>query len=348
MPDLSGLPSIAVWGLFFAGAAAVALAGSKLAGVADRFADRAGLGEAITGGVLLGVATSLSGITASVTAALDGLPSMAIANAIGGIAIQSVFLAVADLFLKGKNLEHAAASPANLTQAAVLVLMLSVVMMGVSSGGESLTLWGVHAATPAVFVAYAIGLRLTVGVRERPMWRPVKTSHTVLDEPAESHKRESLVKLTLMLIGLGAVVTLAGIVIARSGGVMVREMGMSQSVAGGLFLAVSTSLSELVTTIAAVRRGALTLAVGDIVGGNAFDVLFICVADIAYRQGSLYAGANSSDLFLIAMTVVINVELMLGLLGRQRFGPAKIGWEGIVVILLYLAGFLLIANGLEG
>jgi cation:H+ antiporter len=85
--------------------------------------------------------------------------------------------------------------------------------------------------------------------------------------------------------------------------------------------------------------------VGDIVGGNAFDVLFVCVADMAYRTGSLYGDANRSDLFLIALTLVLNVVLMLGLLGRQQKGPAKIGWEGVLVIALYLGGFYLLATG---
>ena len=345
MIDWSTLPLWALWAAFFAAAGAVAWAGSKLAGVADRFADRTGLGEAVTGGVLLGVATSLSGITASVTAAADGYASMALSNAVGGIAIQSVFLAVADMFLKGKNLEHAAASPTNLTQAGLLVLLLGLLLLATTGPQESLTVFGVHAATPAILIAYAMGMRVVVASRAKPMWRPRRTTATVPDEPERPNLTASLPKLVLLLVVLGVVVTLAGVTIARAGGQMVDRLGMDQSIVGGLFLAASTSLSELVTTIAAVRRGALTLAVGDIVGGNAFDVLFVCVADMAYRSGSLYGDANRSDLFLVALTLVMNVVLMLGLLGRQQKGPAKIGWEGVLVIALYLGGFYLLATG---
>ena len=334
-----------VWVVFLAAAGAVAVAGSMLAGVADRLADRTGMGEAVTGGVLLGVATSLSGITASVTAAADGYASMAVSNAMGGIAIQSVFLAVADLFLKDRNLEHAAASPTNLAQSGLLVLLLGLVMLAMTGPQAALTVYGVHAATPAVLVAYALGLRLVVSVKAKPMWKATRTRDTVPDEPEAKNVRESLVKLVVLMGVLGLVVTLAGVTLARAGGQMVERMGMNQSLAGGLFLAVTTSLSELVTTVAAVRRGALTLAVGDIVGGNAFDVLFICVADVAYRGGSLYGDAGRSDLFLVALTLVMNVVLMLGLIARQRAGPGKIGWEGILVIGLYVAGFYALWRG---
>ena len=67
----------------------------------------------------------------------------------------------------------------------------------------------------------------------------------------------------------------AGWGIAKTGAVIAEGAGISQSVVGALFTAVVTSLPELITTVAAVRRGAVTLAVGGIIGGNTFDVLFL-------------------------------------------------------------------------
>ena len=75
-------------------AAVIAVAGTFLTRIADRLADVTGLGEALVGGILLGGVTSLSGITTSVTAAAEGHPELAFSNAIGGIAAQTVFLAV--------------------------------------------------------------------------------------------------------------------------------------------------------------------------------------------------------------------------------------------------------------
>ena len=72
---------------------------------------------------------------------------------------------------------------------------------------------------------------------------------------------------------------------------------MSGSLVGGLFTSVVTSLPELVTVLAAVRVGALTLAVGDIVGGNTFDVLFLAAADLAYTEGSLYAAIDQRTVY---------------------------------------------------
>jgi cation:H+ antiporter len=105
-----------------------------------------------------------------------------------------------------------------------------------------------------------------------------------------------------------------------------------------------TSLPELVTTVAAVRRGALTLAVSDIVGGNFFDVLFVVAADLVYFGGSLFhgEGVGRRDVFVAGLTILLNVVLLLGLLYRQRRGPGNIGFESVLLLVLYIGGFLVL------
>ena len=111
---------------------------------------------------------------------------------------------------------------------------------------------------------------------------------------------------------------------------------------GGLFTAVSTSLPELVTSIAAVKQGALTLAVGDIIGGNSFDVLFIAFADFAYRQGSIYLGLTQSQSFIIALTILMTGILLLGLLRREKHGIGNIGFESFLILVIYIGGFAML------
>ena len=103
-------------GLFAASAVVIAFAGVHMTRLADMIADRTGLGEAVIGGVLLGASTSLSGTVTSVSAAANGLASLAVSNAIGGICAQTVFLVVADLSYRKVNLEHAAADEKNMLQ----------------------------------------------------------------------------------------------------------------------------------------------------------------------------------------------------------------------------------------
>jgi cation:H+ antiporter len=79
-----------------------------------------------SGGVLLGATTSLSGTVTSVATAAQGHSEFAVSNAVGGIAAQTAFLAIADILYRRANLEHAAASLTNLTQSGTLILLLSI------------------------------------------------------------------------------------------------------------------------------------------------------------------------------------------------------------------------------
>ena len=74
---------------------------------------------------------------------------------------------------------------------------------------------------------------------------------------------------------LAVVVSIAGYGIAQSAMAIAERTGLSETVVGGILTAITTASPELVTSIAAVRTGALTLAVGGIIGGNTFDVLFL-------------------------------------------------------------------------
>ena len=156
----------------------------------------------------------------------------------------------------------------------------------------------------------------------------------------ESNEQENLPLLALKLAVASLAVILAGVVVARTTGNIVDQTGMSEVVAGALLSGVVTSLPELVTSIAAVRRGALTLAVADITGGNFFDVLFLFAVDVAYLSGSAFhsPGIGAREVFMTALILLLNMILLLGLIVRQRSGPGNIGLESVLVLTLYLGG----------
>ena len=330
------LPTAALLGAFLAAASVVFLCGLRMTGLADRLADRTGLGEAIVGGVLLGAATSLSGTIVSITAALDGRASLAFSNSVGGIAAQTVFLAVADMFYRRVNLEHAAADLGNVFQGVVLMVLLTLPF--VASTTPEVTLWAVHPVSFAIPAVYATGLVAARSIRDAPMWEPVETTDTKPDEPDEEDDESRGKSTPRLFVTFGLLMLLmgtAGFVIAKSASELADRFGIAESVVGALATAVVTSLPELVTTVAAVRRGALQLAVGGIIGGNTFDTLFLTAADISYRDGSLYhAGGTQARCWIVAGLMMTGI-LIGGLILRQRQGPARIGAESLLLLSIY-------------
>jgi cation:H+ antiporter len=312
----------------------ILVCGLRMTGLADRIADRTGWGEAMIGGVLLGAATSMSGTIVSLTSALSGNASLAFSNGIGGIAAQTAFLALADMLYRRANLEHAAAELANVFQCGLLLLLLSVPLVAFSA--PAFTIWAVHPASVVLFAAYAIGVVATARLREAPMWQPVDTPDTRPDEPEDGDDPSQPARgLLVQFVLLMAIMGVAGWTVAQLAEVVIERYGLSSSLVGALMTAVVTSLPELVTTLAAVRRGALQLAVGGIIGGNTFDILFLTISDIGYRDGSLYHAVGADDLFWLSVALVMSAILLLGLIYRERSGPGRIGLESLAMLVVY-------------
>jgi len=150
--------------------------------------------------------------------------------------------------------------------------------------------------------------------------------------------------LAARLIAFAVVVGVAGWVITQTGLQISEKAGISESVIGALMTATVTSLPELVTTIAAIRRGALQLAVGGIIGGNTFDVLFLALSDIAYRKGSIYNAIGGRVTFWIILSMLMTAVLLLGLLRRERKGPGNIGFESAIILALYASAVIVQTN----
>lgn len=322
-------------------AGVIMVTGGRMAATADRLADVTGLGEAFVGAVLVGAATSLPDIVATAQPALHGLAEQAAANAVGGVLAQTAFLAVADLAYRRANLEHAAASLPNVFQAGMLVTFLS--MIGFALGAPHLALGPLHVTSLVLPLAYWYGLRILLEVKDRPLWRPTATPETRVDDPDDDSARGASSRREWIRFGVLAVVlAVAGWAIATVGEVVVAQADISQGAVGALLTAVATSSAELVVSVAAVRRGALTLAVANIIGGNTFDTLLMVVADAFYLDAPIYSALGPDVFVLVSASILVTTVLLVGMLRRQRQGVVGIGTESALVLGIYAATALVL------
>lgn len=328
--------------IFLASALVIGVAGVMITSRAELLARYTGWGQAVLGAVFVGASTSLSGSVTSVAAAYTGHTDLAIGNALGGIAVQTMFLAIADIAYRKANLEHAAASQDNLMQGSLLIVLLALVTLAMA--GPEVTFWGVHPVSLVLIVAYVYGINLVAEAHEQPMWFPRRTTETAPEPGPQRVGRRSLMLLWLTFIALGLLVAGAGWAISRAGVSIAEHSGLSETVVGTLFTAVSTSLPELVVAVAAVRRGALRLAVGDIIGGNTFDVLILTLADVAYRGGSIYHALSTVHVFWIALSILLTGILLMGLLRREEHGIGNIGFESFLVLVFYAMAVVVLVN----
>jgi cation:H+ antiporter len=328
----------------FALAAVVTVYGSvRLAGLGDVLADRLGVGEALFGAVLFGAVTSLSGIIMTATAAVDGHPGLAYGNAVGGIAAQTAALAVVDLCYRHANLEHAAASLPNIMFGLLLAAMLAIsLLLGYM---PEWLVFGMHPGGLLVIGAYLYGVKLVREVRRAPGWHAQPSPETRADVPGPRAGQRSTARLLLVFLVLGAVVSVSGWAIAHAAAAIVAHTELTDTFVAVLLMGAINAAPETITAIAAVRRGALTLAVAAVLGGNAFDALNLVIGDIAYRDGSLFHAARPDQLFVTALSLLLTVIVLMGLLHRQTYGAARIGWESVALLAVYASGMARIAIG---
>ena len=164
---MSGLPLPAVIAVFALAALAVWLAGIKLSDTTDVLATRLGLGEALGGLILLAIATNLPEIAITVSAALANDLGIAIGNILGGIAIQTVVLALLDGFGLGRKdgLTYRSASLSLVLEATVVIAVLVIAVMGAQLPASD-NAGGIEPAAVMIVATWLAGLWL-VG-RSRP------------------------------------------------------------------------------------------------------------------------------------------------------------------------------------
>jgi cation:H+ antiporter len=340
IPDFAA-SSLWLIALVFGGSAAtVWVAGSKLAGYANVLADRTGIGKAFTGLVLLGGVTSLPEAAVSVTAAIDGDAALAINNLLGGVTMQVTILAAADLLVL-RAITTVVVQPAVILQGAFGVLMLTVVAVAIGIGDIGVA--GVGLASLALVVLTATGVWMAKADENLPGWTPVNRPSP--DTPAPPRSSESTRQMRLTgLVGriavAGVVVLLAGVLLARTAEAIAEQTGLGSSFVGAVLVAISTSLPEISTVLAAIRLGQYGMAFSDIFGTNLFDIALIFVVDAFYTGQPVLLEVGNFSLFAALLGAAATLVYIIGLIERRDGALPRIGYDSVAVTTLYLCGLV--------
>jgi len=114
-------------------------------------------------------------------------------------------------------------------------------------------------------------------------------------------------------------------------------MGWGQSFVGTLLVAAVTSAPEAAVTIAALRIGALDMAIANLLGSNLFDIIILAVDDVFYTRGPLLAHVETSHALTAFTAVMMSALVIVGLVFRPQ-GRVVLGltWISLGLFLLYI------------
>lgn len=335
---------------FAIAAVIVWFAGTYLSRYADAIAERTGMGQAFVGVLLLGGATSLPEIATTATAATVGNAALAGNNLLGGIAMQLAVLAAVDaLAMRGHALTFFTPKPALLMQGVMLVLMTSAAAAAVSAG-DRYTFAGVGAWSVGLAGLYLLALWAMRGYEGNPRWEPTQPAgESEIGEPPmhdakeERQQRFADRSTAWIWVAFGLVslaVLIGGFVVAMTGDALAVKTGIGSSLVGATLVALATSLPEVSTTWTAVRMGAYAMAVANILGTNSLEVALFFVADVFYRDGSIFNQLDARATFLAGLGGVVTCVFLWGLLERRDRTILGMGVDSALVLVLYFGGLV--------
>lgn len=343
---MGGLSSAVLLVLFLAGAAATWLAGILLSKTTDALDARLGLGEELGGLLLLAIAGSLPELAITISAAASGNLGLAAGNLIGGIAVQTMVLLICD-FVAGpaRPLTYLVGALTPVLEGLLVVVVVAGVEMGALLKPSTAIGGVVSPASLAIVVVWVVGLYVINRARKDPRWSVSMPGAN----PGRRHRREppaaqahpyadASTARVAVLFGVACIVTLlAGVLLELTGNTLADRIGVNGVIFGATVLAAASALPEISSGIAAVRLGDNALAVGDIFGGNAFQVCLFLVADLVAGSPVLPSAGNTNA-WLGALGLALTAIYGFGVIGRPAHCRARLGPDSILALVVFALG----------
>jgi cation:H+ antiporter len=339
---LSSLPALVLLAIFLASAAAIWVAGIELSSTTDALDAHFGLGSALGGLIILSIATNLPETAITISAALSGKLDLAVGNLLGGIAIQTLVLAVLDAGVGPRTTLTYIAASLLLVIEGVVVVAVTVAAIMTAQLPSSTNLAGISPGSVAVVAIWVGGLFVIARSRSSLPWKAEAVgaqpgSHPTARPMPKRHKEHSFRVVLLIFAGAAVVTLAAGVLIEESGSALAGRIGLGGAVFGATFLAAATALPEVSTGLQAVRQGDHQLAISDIFGGNAFLPVLFLVADVLAGRPTL-PQAKATDLWVAGLGVVLTGVYLVGLILRPQRVRARMGPDSLLAIGLYVLG----------
>jgi cation:H+ antiporter len=324
-----------IWIQFLATALIIVLAGVRLARYGDVLGEKSGLGRSWIGVVLLAATTSLPELfTGFGATALAALPDIAVGDVLGSCMFNLLILSMMD-----------AVQPEPLStrahQGHALSIGFGLVLIGIAGfgllGSTRLPVIGWIGLHSALLIAvYFVSMRL---IYTHEQHRRIRETKEVADQLL--YEEIPLRTAALHYTGAAVVVVGAALWLPRLGAELARQTGLGEAFVGSLFVAITTSLPEIVVSLAAVRIGAIDLGIGNVLGSNLFNLLILGLDDVFYRQGPLLAAADPSHGVAILAVVIMNALFLIGLTYRVLTKRFAVAWDTGAMAVVYMTAVTL-------
>ena len=297
--------------LFLLGLLCLIKGGDWFVDGASALARRFHLPELLIGATVVSIGTTLPEVMVSTISAVSGHGEISYGNAIGSVICNAALIAAITVAVRpGKVDPKTLRVPVAFFFAAAAIYCVAAYAMGLLMLG--------------MFVAYMAA----------NVWQ-MKNAPA---EPEHEEEPMGIGKIVLLLVVGAALIALGANLLVDNGTIIAQAMGVPESVIALTFVALGTSLPELVTAITSLMKGHSDLSLGNVVGANVFNLVLVSgmsvtLAPFEIPQSATLFGINSSLVLELPVMLLVMVLLTIPALVRGKLSRV----QGVALLCIYAA-----------
>ncbi len=315
----------------------IVYSGIKLSKYGDIIAEKTGLGRTWIGVVLMASVTSLPELVTGISSVTyAGVPNIAVGDVLGSCVFNMFILAILDAAYRPMPIS-AKAHHGHILSAGFGIFLLCIVAISLFLKNQIFSLGWIGLYSLLFVLIYFIAMRLIYSYEKKQI------SEFVKEIAAELKYKEIPIKTAIVNYSLYAVVVIiSAIFLPKIGEGIAETTGLGQTFVGNIFIAVSTSLPEVVVSLAAVKIDAIDLAIGNLFGSNIFNILILAIDDVFFTEGPLLSFADSAHEISALSAIVMTAIAIIGLTYRTEKKPLFLAWDSIGIIIMYIINLMLL------
>ncbi|GER93009.1 hypothetical protein A45J_0740 [hot springs metagenome] len=326
-----------LWIAFIVCTSVIVYAGTRLSKYGDIIAEKTGLGRTWIGVVLMASVTSLPELVTGISSVTYAdVPDIAVGDVLGSCVFNMVIISFLDAMHRPTPISSRA-HHGHVLSAGFGILLLSITAMSLFFKSRIIALGWIGPYTLFFIVIYFIAMRLVYFYEKRQLSAFVKEMAIELryeDIPAKKAIKNYAVNALFVIT--------AAIFLPKIGEGIAETTGLGQTFVGNIFIAVSTSLPEVVVSIAAVKIGAIDLAIGNLFGSNIFNIFILALDDIFFTKGHLFTFANPNHIISALSSIAMTTIAIIGLTYRTEKKTLLLAWDSIGILLIYVINLMLL------
>ncbi|MCL6461493.1 cation:H+ antiporter [Flavobacterium micromati] len=317
-------------------AAVIFFSGTKLAHYGDQMAELTGMGKAWFGLIMMASVTSLPELFVGISSAsIIESADFAVGDVLGSCAFNLAILSLLDVFSKKTSL-FSVASQSHVLAGALGVVLFSFVGIGLFLPYDFKLIDWIGVSSIVFIAFYLISIKL---VYQYDKGHPTPSIPSKL---LELQNRTSIKKVIFWYTLNALVVIVAALVLPHFVEQISNQTGLNKSFTGTILLAASTSLPEVAVSIAAIKIGAIDMAVGNLLGSNLFNIFILAIGNFFYRKGHILVDASESHIVSVFSIITMTAIAIIGLTYRSKSKAFFLAWDTLLIVIMFIFNMVIL------